>query len=89
MLNSYTFMAAEHQNNVELGPRYLVQSAVVDGRLPDCSSRTAATWMLGRGLKDSEEPWIDELSQVFVSSEFNYRQLIKAVVMSPVYRRVR
>jgi hypothetical protein len=88
MLQAYEFRRPDHLGNVESGPRALAMSVVVDGRLPDCTSRTAASWLLGRSILPEEEPWIDKLSDQFIESDFNYRALIKAIVSSPVYRSV-
>jgi hypothetical protein len=86
MLQALEFRLPEHIDNLLLGPRRLVTSAVADGRLPDCVSQTAATWLLGREPTDEEKPWIDELSADFVHSGFSYRSLIRDVLTSPVYR---
>jgi len=88
MLQAYEFRRPDHLGNVEAGPRALAMSVVVDGRLPDCTARRAASWLLGRTILPEEEPWIDQLSDQFIASDFNYRALIKAVVSSPVYRSV-
>jgi len=88
MLQAYEFRREDHLGNVESGPRALALSVVVDGRLPDCVSRTAATWLLGRDILPEEEPWIDQLSDQFIASDFNYRTLMKSIVSSPVYRSV-
>ncbi|MBJ95776.1 MAG: hypothetical protein CMP23_15045 [Rickettsiales bacterium] len=88
MLSSYEFRRPDHAGNVEAGPRALVNSVVVDGRLPDCTVRRALEWLLGREVQAAEEPWIDELSLAFVDSGFSYRTLIKTIVSSPVYRSV-
>jgi len=88
MLLAYEFRREDQLGNVESGPRALALSVVVDGRLPDCVSRTAATWLLGRDILPEEEPWVDELSDQFIGSNFRYRTLIKNIVSSPVYRSV-
>ena len=86
MLQALEFRLPEHIDNLLLGPRRLAASAVADGRLPDCVSQTAATWLLGREPTDEEKPWIDELSADFVHSGFSYRSLIRDILTSPVYR---
>ncbi len=64
-------------------------SAVADGRLPDCVSQTAATWLLGRSPDAEEGAWLDQLSADFVQSGFSYRSLVRAILTSPVYRSQR
>lgn len=88
-LKSYEFRAPEHMDNPEIGPRVLALTAVVDHRLPTCVSHETASWLLGRGLFPEEGDWLDELAINFVKGEFDYKALIKTVVTSDVYRRVR
>jgi len=88
MLQAFEFRREDHVPNIEAGPKALALSVVVDGRLPDCVSRTAVSWLLGREVLPEEEPWIDELHRLFVASNFSYRSLIKRIVESPVYRKV-
>ena len=88
-LNAYYFLRPEHEVNVEQGPRYLALSAIVDNRLPSCTARRTAEWLLGRELDEEEKSWVAHLSTGFVGSGYSYRQLVKAVVASAAYRRVR
>ena len=88
-LGAYEFRRQEHMAFVESGPRLLALSTVVDNRLPRCVARRAAEWLLGRGVTGEEEPWIDGLATAFVQSDLSFRTLVKAIVRSDVYRRVR
>lgn len=88
-LMSYEFRRPEHEKNVELGPRLLALSSTVDHRMPKCVSYTAANWLLGRTLHKSESSWLEQLAVDFVSKGYSYRELVKAVVTSDVYRRIR
>ncbi|HCP46888.1 MAG TPA: hypothetical protein DIU15_12655 [Deltaproteobacteria bacterium] len=88
MLQAFEFRREDHVPNIEAGPKALALSVAVDGRLPECVSRTAVSWLLGRDVLPEEEPWIDELNRLFVASDFSYRTLIKRIVESPVYRTV-
>jgi hypothetical protein len=88
-LNAYEFRRDEHINNVEFGPKLLGLTATADHRMPTCVARTTLEWMLARDLTGPEGAWLDELALDFVASGYRYRDLIKAIVTSPVYRRVR
>lgn len=88
-LMSYEFRRPEHEINVEVGPRVLALSAVVDHRLPTCAARRTAEWLLGRELMPEEGGWLDELAVAFVADGYRYRALVKAIIMSETYRRVR
>ena len=87
-LTWYLFQTDANQKNVEEGPALLALLEVAGNRLPECSARTLVERMLGRMVGDDEQGWIDELVVTFAASEFSYRELVKAVVMSPAYRRV-
>lgn len=88
-LKWYQFRKPEHVQNVDDGPRRLVLSAVVDGRLTDCLSRTTGKWLLGRELAPEEQDVIDGWSAELLDDNFSYRQLVKTIVLSDLYRRVR
>jgi hypothetical protein len=88
-LRSYEFLREEHWDNVEVGPSELVMSTVVDGRLPNCVARKAATWLLGREVAPEEEEWLAETALHFADSGYSYRELVRSIVTSEVYRRVR
>jgi len=88
-LNAYEFRDPAHEAGIEEGPILLVNEAIVDGTLPACSSRTAAEWLLGEAAFDADPAWFDGLGETFVGTDFSWRELVKAVVTSDVYRRVR
>lgn len=88
-LKAYEFRRPEHMQNIEVGPRVLALQTVVDHRLPTCVARTTAEWLLGRALVPSEGSWLHALSIDFVAEGYSYRKLVKAIVTSPIYGRVR
>ena len=88
-LNSYQFLESRHGEHVAEGPELLVSRGVADGRLPHCVAKTAAEHLLGRAIRDEEAAWLDGLSKGFVESGFRYRTLVRAIVQSENYRRVR
>ena len=71
-----------------LGPALLALLEVAGNRLPECSAKTLVQRFLGRDIHEDEYGWIDELVVTFAASEFSYRELVKAIIMSPAYRRV-
>ena len=84
----YVYRRPEHVRNIEAGPRLLALSAAVDGRLQRCVARTTVQWLTGVTLADTD-PALTELAWAFESSSFNYRDLVRRVVLGDVYRRVR
>ncbi|MFT4621720.1 MAG: hypothetical protein ACI8PZ_000372 [Myxococcota bacterium] len=89
MLSSYTFLEDRHASHIETGPSLLVGSTFADGRLPRCSARNAAQWLLGREVIAEEEPWVDELAAAFTSSGYRFSALVRAIVTSDAYRSPR
>jgi hypothetical protein len=89
MLKAYTYLAAEHSANVEQGPRLLALRSIADNKLPACMSRHSAEFLMGRPLTDGEQPWLDELVRAFAWGDYSYRGLVRAIVTSDAYRRVR
>ena len=88
-LKGYVFRHEEHYDHVEIGPRLLAMGSVVDHKLPRCVARNTVQWLLGRSVEPSEEAWIDELAYRFASGGHQYRDLIRLIVTSRTYRRVR
>ncbi|MFO0729030.1 MAG: hypothetical protein U1E65_34945 [Myxococcota bacterium] len=88
-LNAYAFLRPEHQKNAELGPKLLIEGTVIDDRFPRCAARRATQNLLGRQLSTEELVALDDAAHRFVESGMSYKALIKAIVTSPVYRRVR
>jgi hypothetical protein len=89
LLNAYYFRSLEHEVVIDQGPALLAATAVVDNRLPACVARRVAQWLLGRALYDEEAELADALTKAFIRSGYSYRELVKAVVSSAEYRRVR
>lgn len=89
VLNGYVFLQPVHEKHVAHGPRLMALESVADGRLPNCIAATTAQRLLGRELSKDEREWAKQLAVDFAQSGYSYRQLVRSVVTSDVYRRVR
>jgi len=89
MLRSYEFRREDHEDFVEDGPSRLVNEATADGRMSACTARRTAEWLLGRELRAEEMSWIEQLTFDYVQGGTRYRDLVRTIVSSDVYRRVR
>jgi hypothetical protein len=90
MLNAYKFRRDDHVRNIEVGPKLLALGTIADNRLPSCVARRTAEWLLGEGVvPERDADWVAELARQFVFSDLSYRALVKQIVTSPRYRRVR
>lgn len=85
----YEFLREDHMGHVEMGPSALVARTVVDGRFGACATRTQTRALLGREPLAEEQGWVDETAAQFAASGHSYRELVKAIVTSPAYGRVR
>ena len=88
-LNAYQFLETRHMSHVEQGPNQLVRSTVADGRLPTCVAKRTAEWLMGRDMTPADQEWLDTLADDFVGSDFRYRSLVRDIITSDNYRRVR
>lgn len=86
-LRSYNYKQPQHWKNIEQGPKLLALTAQADNRLPRCVARSTAEWLLGRDLLAEEEPWADGLGVAFATGGYDYRALVKEIVLSDAYRR--
>ena len=90
MLNGMVFRREEHMHNLDLGPKLLVRTMVANNLLPQCTARRTAEWLLGREMnQEGDDKWLDALAWQFVQDGFSYRQLVKSIITSERYRRVR
>lgn len=88
-LETTVFLADKHMSHIDDGPRTLVYRSLVDDRLPSCMTRRVATWLFGRAPLAEEEPWLSEVSQAFVSSNYDFPALVQELATSDMYRNVR
>jgi len=87
-MSPYAFLEGDQLEHPDIGPAGWVDQAVSDGSLAQCAATNAAEWLLGPDTAvDAEEhaAW----TQAFVDSGYQYRALVRAIVQSDQYRRVR
>jgi len=87
-LDVFMFLRDQHLPNVDLGPGHLVRSSIVDDRFPSCTARRLMEGLFGRALLPEESARLEALTRDFVASDFDYKALVKAVVLSDVYGRL-
>ncbi len=88
-LRAYQFLETWQHANIEAGPERLVASSVADGRLQQCTAENAATWLLGRELDVDDDAVIQGWADTLVDSGWSYKELVKTIVLSDSYRRIR
>ena len=85
----YMHQREQHMENIAEGPALLVQRTLVDDRLPMCMSRQAGQWLLGRTMLPEDQGWLVERSHDFITSGLSFRALVRSIITSEMYRRVR
>ncbi len=88
-LAAYMFLHPDNHVNVEQGPRLLALQGFADNRLTECTARTMARHLLGRDVTVAEQDWLNSVVVAFATSNYNLKALVKAIVQSNLYRRVR
>ena len=88
-LNAYVFLKETDEEHIERGPKRLAYTEIEKNQLPACVAKRTAEWLIGRSLESEEYAWRDGIAKTFVWSDLNYRELVKAIVTSDVYRRVK
>ncbi|MFO0650117.1 MAG: hypothetical protein U0326_28100 [Polyangiales bacterium] len=88
-LQPYLYRSAEEVRRIEEGPRSIVADTLASQELQSCTVRTTWARLLNRPMSD------DEMSRVlpvlvrdFEAHGRSYRDLVRAIVTSPAYRRV-
>ena len=89
MLNAYAYRRGDHMHFIEEGPKLLARRATTDNQFPLCVARQTAEWLSGRATSEKDTAWLHKLAINFVQSGFSYQDLVKQIVSSPQYRRVR
>lgn len=85
----YLYRSPEEIRRIEDGPRSLVTDALVSQELQSCTVRTTWARLLNRPMSESEQARVlPALVREFEANGRSYRALIRAIVTSPVYRRV-
>ncbi len=88
-LKPFMFRKPEHIAFPDEGPKLLVYRTAVDHRLPSCMTSKVAWWLLGRPPLAEEKPWLSEVAQQFAAGDFRFKELVKVIVTSDMYRNVR
>ena len=88
-LNAYVFRREDHEAHIEVGPKYLVNRNLLDEDLPQCVAKRTVHWLMGRAPHADEAEWVTLLASEFAASGYRFRELVKAIVTSETYRRVR
>lgn len=88
-LSAMQFLPEDEYHRVDEGPNALVQRSIADGKLQTCVTQKAGEWLLGRPLTAEDEDAQQAWTSSFVGNAWDYKQLVKTIVLSESYRRAR
>lgn len=90
-LRGYEFLKPDHQLHTEVGPRLWVDRTLQDGSLGRGIVSKLWKHFMQRPFNDTHADKVtqEELFATFVSSNYNIKALVKAIVTHPAYRRLR
>jgi len=88
-LKSYQFLDERYHQNVESGPKLLVQEGLASGGIQACAVDRAVEHLLRRELGERDTTWHQKLLSEFILSNLSYKSLIRNIVTSEEYRRLK
>jgi hypothetical protein len=68
------------------GARELAEILVADERYGACIVEQLFVYALGRGVKPSDEPYLEEIEAAFVASDYGLPTLIRLIAQSVPFR---
>jgi hypothetical protein len=89
MLKSYLYRTPSEEENIELGPRMLVERMMQTGDLERCAVRRFWNFYLGRPMTEQEQQlYLDSLSRGFQADGYRLKSLIERILSTDAYRRI-
>jgi hypothetical protein len=89
LLNPLQFRPESEHGRIDEGPGGLVQAQIASGNISQCLTKKTANWLLGRDLTPGDADLVDAWDLELLASDWDYRTLVKQIVLSETYRRVR
>ncbi len=89
LLSTYLYRTAAEEQNIEGGPRAMVEKFLQTGDLERCAVQNFWTQLLGRPMTTEEERiYLDKLVDEFARSNHNLRALMVRIASTDAYWRV-
>ncbi|TQF16567.1 DUF1585 domain-containing protein [Myxococcus llanfairpwllgwyngyllgogerychwyrndrobwllllantysiliogogogochensis] len=89
LLKTYLYRTADEEQNIEAGPRLLVERMYQSGELERCTVKRVWNEFLGRPMTAEEQRmYLAPLASDFAKSGHRFKSLIERVVTTDAYRRI-
>ncbi|GEN05460.1 Protein of unknown function [Myxococcus fulvus] len=89
MLKTYLYRTADEEQNIEAGPRLLVERMFQSGELERCTVKRVWNEFLGRPMSAEEQRmYLAPLASEFAKNGHRFKALIERVVTTDAYRRI-
>jgi hypothetical protein len=89
LMKALQFRTVAEYARLDQGPGALVASNMATGQVSGCLTEKTAQWLLGREVGPTDEDVLATWETDLLASDWSYRELVKRIVLSPTYRRVR
>ena len=88
-LRPYTFRTPEEVTKLETGPSALAQASIDSGKFASCTVRKMWGYYMRREpTPDEEATVVPKLATDFKNGGYKVKDLVKAIVTQPAYRRM-
>jgi len=89
LLKTYLYRTAAEEQNIDGGPRLLVERMLQTGELERCAVKRVWREFLGRPMTGEEQRlYLEPMARDFARDGHRFKALIERVVMSDAYRRM-
>ena len=85
----YVYLKQEQETHPDAGPRAWVDEVVSDGKLAQCVTQNAVTWVYGWDVEQIQSDKLDAWTESFEQSGYDYTVLIKTLITDEAYGRRR
>lgn len=89
LMKQLQFRDPTEYSRLDEGPGALVESQIASGKVSSCLTEKTAQWLLGREVRDADQDVLADWETELLASNWSYKDLVKQIVLSPTYRRVR
>jgi hypothetical protein len=89
LMKPLQFREAWEYERLDQGPGALIANQIATGKVSSCLTEKTAQWLLGRAVDADDEAVLFDWETQLLATDWSYRELVKQIVLSPTYRRVR
>lgn len=85
----YVYLKQEQETHPDTGPTAWVNKVIADGKLAQCVTENAVTWLYGWDAEEIQPDKLHAWTETFEQSGYDYTALIKTLITDEAYGRRR